>query len=158
MAAARFHSLQVRILIAGLLGLPLAILGLYYFFRSKSGRPYAVLGVSFVVLLIVFTLTNGKPYFFMGAYPFAFAGGAVLLEKQRWIWPSYLTGVILIGVLLAPAYAPVLLPQTFVKYYSGLTGVANGASAQQKRRCLSAIPWRSFWVGHHDGHGRTSLR
>ncbi len=123
--------LTSQILIAGLLGLPLAILGLYYFFRSKSGRPYAVLGVSFVVLLIVFTLTNGKPYFFMGAYPFAFAGGAVLLEKQRWIWPSYLTGVILIGVLLAPAYAPVLLPQTFVKYYSGLTGVANGASAQQ---------------------------
>jgi len=67
----------------------------------------------------------------MGAYPFVFAGGAVLLEKRRWIWPSYLTGVILIGALLAPAYAPILPPQTFVKYYGGLTGAANGASAQQ---------------------------
>jgi len=123
--------LASQILIAGFLGLPLAILGLYYFFRSKSGRPYAVLGMSFVILLIVFTLTNGKPYFIMGAYPFVFAGGAVLLEKRRWIWPSYLTGIILVGALLAPVYAPVFPPKTFVTYYGGLTGAANGASAQQ---------------------------
>jgi hypothetical protein len=128
--------LTSQILIAGLLGLPLAILGLYYFFRSKSGRTFTVLGVVFVVLLIVFTVTNGKPYFFMGAYPFAFAGGAVLLEKRRWIWPSYLTGIILIGALLAPAYAPVLPPQTFVKYYGSLTGVANGAGGQQSTSLL----------------------
>ena len=117
--------LASQILIAGLLGLPLAILGMYYFLRSKQGRQYAVLGVAFVVLFIIFTVTNGKPYFFMGAYPFAFAGGAILLEKHRWIWLGYLTGIILVGALLAPVYAPVLPPQTFVKYYGGLTGAAN---------------------------------
>jgi 4-amino-4-deoxy-L-arabinose transferase-like glycosyltransferase len=119
-----------QILIAGFLGLPLAIIGLYFFFRTPSGRPYALLGISFIVLLIVFTVTNGKPYFIMGAYPFVFAAGSVLVEKRRWVWRGYLTGIVIIGILLAPIYAPVLPPQTFVKYYGGLTSVANGASAQ----------------------------
>jgi hypothetical protein len=120
-----------QILIAGLLGLPLVIMGLYYFFRSKPGHPCALLGVAFLVLLILFTVTNAKPYFIMGAYPFSFAAGAVILERHRRVWSGYLVGVILVGILLAPVYAPVLPPQTFVKYYSGLTGAANGASAQQ---------------------------
>jgi hypothetical protein len=119
-----------QILIAGFLGLPLAMLGLYFFFTTKP-RPYALLGLVFVILLAIFTVTNGKPYFIMGVYPFMFAGGAVLLEKRRRVWSGYLAGIVLVGVVLAPLYAPVLPPQTFVKFYGGLTGTANGASAQQ---------------------------
>ena len=126
--------LVYQVLIAGILGFPLALIGLYFYFRSNLGRPFVVLGITFVILLIVFTLTNGKPYFFMGAYPFAFAGGAILIEramgKKRLIWPAYLTGIFLIGIFLAPLYAPVLPPQTYVKYYGGFSGVANGAAAQ----------------------------
>ena len=120
-----------QILIAGFLGLPLAILGLYYFLRTKPGRPYALLGVAFIVLLVVFTFTNAKPYFIMGAYPFVFAAGAVLLERRRWVSRFYLIGILVVGILLIPLYSPALPPQTFVKYYGGLTGAANGASGQQ---------------------------
>lgn len=126
-----------QLLIAGLLGLPLAIIGLVFFLRSQSGRPFVVLGLTFLLLLVIFALMNAKPYFIMGAYPFVFAGGANLIERtssssRRWrfIWPTYLAGILLVGIILAPVYAPVLPPQTFVKYYSGLTSVANGAAAQ----------------------------
>ncbi len=127
--------LGYQVLIAGFLGLPLTMAGLYYFFTAKLGRPYAVFGISFVLLLVLFTAMNAKPYFIMGAYPFLFAGGAILVERasrrRRWVWPTYLTGIILVGILLAPVYAPVLPPQSFVKYYGFFTGAANGASAQQ---------------------------
>ena len=127
--------LEYQILIAGIVGLPLAILGLYFYFRSGPGRPFVVLGITFLILLIVFTVTNGKPYFFMGAYPFAFAGGAILIERasrnrMRIVWPSYITAIILVGIVLAPVYAPILPPQTYVNYYGGFSGVANGAAAQ----------------------------
>jgi 4-amino-4-deoxy-L-arabinose transferase-like glycosyltransferase len=126
--------LEFQLLIAGILGLPLAIAGLYYYFRSDLGRRFAVLGIAFLILLLVFTVTNGKPYFFMGAYPFAFAGGAILIERssrgRRFVWPTYLTGIVLLGLVLAPVYAPVLPPQTYVQYYSGFGALANGAAAQ----------------------------
>lgn len=87
--------LGYQLLIAGLLGLPLAIIGLFFYFKTP-GRQFSILATAFIILLLVFTITNAKPYFFMGAYPFAFAGGAVWIErmsrKRKFIWPTYLTG------------------------------------------------------------------
>jgi 4-amino-4-deoxy-L-arabinose transferase-like glycosyltransferase len=128
--------LAYQFLIAGLLGIPLVIVGLFFFLRSGTGRNYSPLGIAFLVLLVVYAVTNAKPYFLMGAYPFAFAGGSILVEKasrgrKKFIWPTYLGGIILIGIILAPVYAPVLSPQTYANYYQGFTGSANGASAQQ---------------------------
>ena len=123
-----------QLLIAGVLGLPLAIAGLVFYFRSKEGRAFAVLGIAFVILLIVYTLTNAKPYFMMGAYPLAFAGGAVLFERifrRRFILPSYLAGILIVGIAIAPLYTPLLPPQTFIQYYGALTGAANSAGGQQ---------------------------
>jgi 4-amino-4-deoxy-L-arabinose transferase-like glycosyltransferase len=127
--------LGYQVLIAGILGLPLAIVGVFFFLRSKLGRSFAPLGIAFLILLVVFTLTNAKPYFLMGAYPVMFAGGALLVERasrgrMKIVWPTYLTAIILVGIVLAPVYAPVLPPQTYVKYYGFFTGAANGASAQ----------------------------
>lgn len=131
-----FSFLGYQTLIAGVLGIPLVFLGLYYFFRTRSGLPYRVFGFAFLILVLVFTLTNAKPYFLMGAYPVIFAAGSIVVEgvsknRKRIIWPTYLTGLIIIGVALAPVYAPLLPPQTYVNYYGSLTGAANGASAQQ---------------------------
>ncbi|MHB1909050.1 MAG: ArnT family glycosyltransferase [Nitrososphaerales archaeon] len=127
--------LAYQFLIAGILGLPLSICGLYFFFKTKNGKPFAALGVSFLILLILFTVTNAKPYFIMGSYPFLIAAGAIVIERvsvrRRIVFPTYLGGILLIGVLLAPLYAPVLPPQMFVQNYGSLTGAGNGAAAQQ---------------------------
>ncbi|HZW57901.1 MAG TPA: glycosyltransferase family 39 protein [Nitrososphaerales archaeon] len=122
--------LGYQVLIAGILGLPLVVVGLVYFFRTASS--FSFFGIAFVVLLLTFTFANGKPYFLMGAYPFVFAGGAILLERVRrkLVWRTYVIGMILVGIVLAPLYAPVLPPQTFVQYYGGLSGVASGAGGQ----------------------------
>ena len=129
--------LAYQALIANPIGLLLSILGLVFFFRSKVGRAFSALGLAYIILLVVFTLMNGKPYFIMGAYPFLFAAGAVLVEgatKQRRRllgYVGYLTVILLVGSGLAPLYAPVLPPQVFVSSYGSLTGVGNGAAAQQ---------------------------
>ncbi len=130
--------LAYQLLIASPLGLPLAIIGTFFFLRSKQGRKYSVLGLSFIILLVLFTFLNAKPYFIMGAYPFLFAGGGVLLERKfsiknryRLLFYGYLGTVLISGAALAPLYAPVLPPQTFVSVYGSLTGVGNGAAAQQ---------------------------
>jgi 4-amino-4-deoxy-L-arabinose transferase-like glycosyltransferase len=124
--------LAYQILIAGLLGLPLVVVGFYFYFRSSFGRRYSILALVFLILLIVFTATNAKPYFIMGGYPFMFAGAGIVIERarNRLVWPAYLTGIIVIGIALAPLYAPVLPPQTYAQNYGGLTGAANGAAAQ----------------------------
>ncbi len=129
--------LVYQVLIANPIGLPLAILGLLFFFRSKLGRAYSSLAVSYIVLLVLFTFLNAKPYFIMGAYPFLFAAGAVLVEgatKQKprlFGYAGCLVAVFVVGTALAPLYAPVLPPQVFTTSYAALTGVGNGAAAQQ---------------------------
>jgi 4-amino-4-deoxy-L-arabinose transferase-like glycosyltransferase len=129
--------LVYQVLIANPIGLPLAILGVIFLFRSKLGRPYSSLGISYITLLVIFTLMNAKPYFIMGAYPFLFAAGAVLVEgatkhKPRlFAYAGYLLAILVVGSALAPLYAPILPPQVFVTSYGALTGVGNGAAAQQ---------------------------
>ncbi len=129
--------LVYQILIANPVGLPLAILGLIFFFRWKLGRTYSSLAIAYLILLIVFTIMNAKPYFIMGAYPFLFAAGAVLVEgatKRRpriFGYAGYLAAILVIGSVLAPVYAPVLPPQAYVSSYGALTGVGNGAASQQ---------------------------
>jgi len=129
--------LVYQLLIANPVGLPLSILGLLFFFRSKIGRLFSALGVAYMILLIIFALMNGKPYFIMGAYPFLFAAGAVFVEgatkqTRRLIgYAGYIVVILVVGAGLAPLYAPVLPPQVFVNSYGSLTGVGNGAAAQQ---------------------------
>jgi 4-amino-4-deoxy-L-arabinose transferase-like glycosyltransferase len=130
--------LVYQILIAGPAGIFLAILGIVFYFRKNLGRTFGILALSYLILLVIFTLMNAKPYFIMGAYPFLFAGGGALVEKAarvrrgyRWISNGYVAVILIVGIVLSPLYAPILPPQTFVNSYSSLTGTANGAAAQQ---------------------------
>ena len=52
---------------------------------SDSGdlRPYRFLAVAYLVLVVVFLLTGGKPYYIAGLYPALLAAGA--LPTLRWV-------------------------------------------------------------------------
>ena len=124
-----------QILIANPVNIPLVFIGLYFFFRSPLGKSYRLLGVALVFLFVLFTLTDAKPYFYEGAYPILLAGGAVLAAQKagkvrRWVPKGFILALVVSGVLLAPLEMPLLPPAVFVKTYSSLTGVANGAAAQ----------------------------
>ena len=60
---------------------PVAILGLVFFFRSPQGKSYRVFGWAYVFLYVLFTLIQTKSYFLAPAYPPLFAGGALMIER-----------------------------------------------------------------------------
>jgi len=116
--------------------LPLTIAGLVFYLRRPEGRPYRALGWAFVVLYVLLTVLDTKPYYFTPAYPMVFAGGAVLLEqviaRRRWRWvrPVYPALLGLSGILLVPLAMPVLSPALFVRSYSHLAGTGNSSAGQ----------------------------
>jgi 4-amino-4-deoxy-L-arabinose transferase-like glycosyltransferase len=60
--------------------LPLAVAGLYYYFRSVAGRRYRMLGWMWVVPFLLFWAAQGRGYYMAPAYPLLLAPGAVLFE------------------------------------------------------------------------------
>jgi 4-amino-4-deoxy-L-arabinose transferase-like glycosyltransferase len=110
------------------LALPLAVAGLGFYFRA-SGRPYRLLGWTFVFTYLVLTLLGTKPYFLAPAYPLLFAAGAVVVERWTlpprlaWIRPAYGALLALAGILLAPAILPILPPTATVQTYGPLEQV-----------------------------------
>jgi Dolichyl-phosphate-mannose-protein mannosyltransferase len=124
-----------QILLLNPIAVPLAVTGLVFYFREE-GKPYRVLGWAFVILVAVLALGTFKPYFLPPAYPMLFAPGALVFERffqrQRWAWlkPTYVGGLVLLGLLLAPLAMPILPPAAFVSHYGFLTGVGNGGAGQ----------------------------
>ncbi|GCE24319.1 hypothetical protein KDK_81190 [Dictyobacter kobayashii] len=112
--------------------LPLIIAGLIFYFRSSAGKAYRALGWAFIVLYLLFTITNAKPYFLAPAYPFLLSGGAVICEQawRKWLKRTYVIALSLSGLLFAPMALPMLPPATFEHTYSVLTAAGNGGAGQ----------------------------
>ncbi len=114
--------------------LPLWLAGLGYYLFSKEGKNYRPLGIAYGVLFVVFMLTQAKDYFLAPAYPMLFAAGALVMERfssqPRWNWlkPSYVSFVIIGGILTAPLALPVLPVETYIRLF--------GSSAQLKTERL----------------------
>src|SRR5436190_27453 len=61
--------------------LPLAIVGLCFYFVSRGGRPFRAAGFLYVIPLITFLVGKGRGYYLASAYPVLYAGGAVFGAK-----------------------------------------------------------------------------
>lgn len=115
--------------------LPLTIAGLYFYLRSKDGKPYRAFGWAFVTLFILLVAINAKAYFLAPAFPMLSAAGARQVEslalRPTWLKPAYVALLLLSGVLLMPLAMPVLPPATYAKTYVVLTGAGNGGAGQE---------------------------
>jgi hypothetical protein len=103
---------------------PLWATGLLWLLFGRQGR-YRVLGVTYVVMLALFIGLKGKNYYLAPIYPMLLAGGAVAFEqgtKLRWKWTRmiYVLLVVVTGALLAPISAPILPPETYLRYQKAL--------------------------------------
>lgn len=63
------------------LTVPIAILGLYYYFRAINGSRYRILGWMFIIPFGLFLAFRGRSYYLAAAYPMLFAGAAVFMEQ-----------------------------------------------------------------------------
>jgi hypothetical protein len=106
--------------------LPLWLAGLYYYLRSEPGRPYRLLGWSFLILFVFCLAGQFKPYFLAPAYPMLFAAGAclgaMLLTRRPWYWLKvvYVGDLVLTGLILLPLAVPMLPPASVVRGYAWL--------------------------------------
>jgi hypothetical protein len=97
--------------------------GLVWLLFTRAGAKYRVLAWTFLTVLAVFTITEGKNYYVVPVYPMMFAAGAVALTRwirSGWIWGGYMALLGISGIVLAPLVIPVLRPETFLRYETAL--------------------------------------
>ncbi|MBB5891480.1 glycosyltransferase family 39 protein [Kutzneria kofuensis] len=90
--------LLVLALYSGVVGVPLALFGLW---RTLRLPRFRFLGVTAIGLIVVFIATGGRPYYAGGILPVLWAFGAVGLDgRRRWLpwvaWPAFAVSVALV--------------------------------------------------------------
>ncbi len=95
--------------------------GLGFFFLTRSGRTYRVLGWTFLFFFLELLVMKGKDYYVAPIYPIVFAAGGVLWEKVsavRFRWLRYALPVysVLAGAVSAPIVLPILTPEKAAAY------------------------------------------
>ena len=123
--------------------LPVWAAGLYYYF-SKEGRAYRVLGWVFVVLFAIFVFQNAKFYFLTPAYPMLFAAGGLVIERfirlYQWNWlkPAYVSFLLVAGTFVAVLSVLPILP---VGTVAALTSTVGGnAGIESEARKTADLP------------------
>jgi hypothetical protein len=81
--------------------------GLIWLLINKN---YRIIGYIYFIVIILLMIGSGKSYYSLGAYPMLLAAGGVWVERIsiKRIWIRY--GTIIIVLLLALPFIPVLLP------------------------------------------------
>jgi hypothetical protein len=65
-----------------LLAFPLWLAGLYFYFASKAGERFHMLGWMYAVPLVLFIVAKGRGYYLAAAYPMLYAAGSVWGEER----------------------------------------------------------------------------
>jgi 4-amino-4-deoxy-L-arabinose transferase-like glycosyltransferase len=96
---------------------PLMLLGLWFYLARREGRPYRLIGWTFVVAFALFAIAGARSYYTAPIYPMLLAAGSVLLQivldkvQPRWSRLVYRVQWISI-VLSGAAVALLVLPVT----------------------------------------------
>ena len=112
-------------------GLLLWLGGLGWYFFHPQGKAYRFFGWSYLIMLGLLLVTDGRTYYLAPAYPMLFAAGGVLSEglqkmmnrrSVNWnlVWVSHAFILLLFGVLQTPFYLPILPPETYTAYSKAL--------------------------------------
>lgn len=105
------------------LTLPIWLGGLVWLLASREGRTHALLGVTFLVVLLIVWLGHGKPYYIGGAFPLVNAAGAVAAERRlrgRVVRGAVLALLPIGAAIVSPMALPVLAPDAYVRYTAAL--------------------------------------
>jgi len=123
------------------LNFPIWLAGLLYLFFGRDGKRFRVLGWTFVVVLAVNIILNGKDYYPAPAYPMLLAAGAVAIERafgsRQWLKPVAV-GLLIAGTApLFPMMLPILPLETYLRYQERI-GLAPPAT--EKSHLASPLP------------------
>jgi 4-amino-4-deoxy-L-arabinose transferase-like glycosyltransferase len=137
-----------QMMIVGPAVVPVWVAGLLYLFFARDGKPYRVLGWTFLFVAGFLMATKGKDYYMAPVYPMLFAAGGVALERimqRRWLrWVSFAAGSLAVLELLVflPYAIPVLTVENFLKYEQK---VPLGVQASEKSHTQASMPHTYTW-------------
>lgn len=117
---------MIQLLIVHAAGSILWILGLFYIFIGKSNKRYMLLGISFILLISILFVLQGKVYYSFGAFPMLFAAGGICIQKVlNPLKPLFQYSIIALWlaptVLVIPIVLPVLNFSTALKFFDFTT-------------------------------------
>jgi 4-amino-4-deoxy-L-arabinose transferase-like glycosyltransferase len=111
--------------------LPLWVGGVLALLLQRNLKAFRLFGIAFLVLLVLFIVQRGKPYYISPFFPLVLASGAVAFDEYirnrswKWLLPAY--GVLLIvgGLIMLPLSLPLLPLESYIRYSEtlGLTSV-----------------------------------
>ncbi len=123
--------------------LPIWLIGLYYFFFSKQGKSFRVLGIIYLTAFLVLVISrHSKAEYLSPAYPMLIAAGAVQIEtlSQRkhltWLRHALPAVIIIGGMITAPLALPCLPVKTYIRY----TKTVGFAPESPEGKELSELP------------------
>lgn len=135
-----------QVLLMHPLTVPISLAGIGWYFFSRSGRPFRLLGWIYLTVLAVLLTQHSKPYYLAPSYPLLFAAGGTAIEgwlarlRQPWLRPALAGALMLLliagGVVIAPLAMPILPVDRFIRYQRDL-GIE--ASSGERHR-LGELP------------------
>ncbi|MBS4027882.1 MAG: glycosyltransferase family 39 protein [Ignavibacteriales bacterium] len=105
---------------------PIWLIGVLAFFFHNDLKKYRLFGFTFIVLLVLFIVQRGKPYYLSPIYPVILSAGAVAFEQfvnnKNWRWLSRASVALLIigGLATLPAFLPLLPIEMYIHYANTL--------------------------------------
>ncbi|QUQ68882.1 glycosyltransferase family 39 protein [Kutzneria sp. CA-103260] len=126
----------------GVVGVPLALYGLW---RALALPRFRFLGITAIGLIVVFIVTGGRPYYAGGILPVLWAFGAVGLDgRRRWLpwvaWPAFLVSVALVVAALPVRPVESLRTASEAVYFVDLESVGWPAMADEVAAAYHALP------------------
>lgn len=115
-----------QVLMLNPIALPLWLAGLWWLLADKEGRRFRTLGFTYLGVIGLLLVLNGRVYYAAPVYPILLAAGGVALERwlmaRRWrlAGPAFAAALVASGAVLAPFALPCLPPETFIRYAKAL--------------------------------------
>jgi hypothetical protein len=104
------------------LALPVWLAGLVWCFAAPEGKRFRFLGWSYLFVLAIFIVLDGKSYYALPIYSELMAAGGVALERlfvapaRRWMAVAFPALLIVAGLVTLPFGTPLLPVDTFLRY------------------------------------------
>ena len=101
------------------------IAGLWFAAFTRNGKLFRFAAWTYIFLIVLLIVLQGKNYYSIGAYPLLFALGAFHLERftserRTYLRYVFVAIIFLIGVPLVPAALPTARPEKLEKYYEAM--------------------------------------
>lgn len=117
--------------------------GRYYYIACGREKWFRILGLTYVIILLLFVVLRGKVYYHAPIYPMLFASGAGAIQhlieqsRNRWLKPATISAFVVGGMVTAPSALPLLPIESFIRY-ADLLGVRAGIKTE--RHEIGSLP------------------